>query len=131
MMKSRIIVAKPVIISYGLSVEQSDKLSGIAQKLNISHKAAAADEAGEKIGYLCGFRGFERSENAEVLEGKQCLMFSGIQRKELDVLLGELRAAGISVPLKAMVTPSNQSWTLSALITELEKEHEFMTRRKN
>ena len=67
---------------------------------------------------------------AEILVGKQCLILSGIQRKNIQHILDEIKSSGLNIPLKAMVTPTNQSWILSDLISELEKEHEYMTNRK-
>lgn len=130
-MKSRIVAAPQIILSYNLSDQQTEKLNLIAKKLNVSHKPVPLDSANEKIGCLCGFKGFEKTGvPCEAPPMEQCLIFSGIQRKNIEALLKELKSAQLIIPLKAMVTPSNQRWTLTALITELKKEHKLMTERK-
>ena len=130
-MRSRIITVSPLVLSYGLDSEQAKKLDSAAVKLGITHKPLPHESKDETIGYLCGFRGFEKSDSpSDQLLDKQCLVMSGIQRKQLDTLLKELKSAGLFIPLKAMVTPSNQSWKLIDLVNELQKEHEFMTKRK-
>ncbi|MBQ7980412.1 MAG: DUF3783 domain-containing protein, partial [Oscillospiraceae bacterium] len=53
----------------------------------------------------------------------------GIEGKRLDLLLKAIRAAGLNIPLKAIVTATNQSKSVEWLLDELKKEHEAMTRR--
>lgn len=130
-MKSRMIVAPSVILSYGLNDDQSDKLNQIANKYSITHKPVMQDCLNDKIGYLCGFKSFEKSQTNEIPRcDSQCLVFSGILQKNVSLLLKEFRAVGLNVSLKAIVTPSNQSWSLFELIEELNKEHKYMTERK-
>ena len=50
---------------------------------------------------------------------------SSIMERELDQMLGALRAAGI-VCLKAVLTPANRDWTPGRLYRELEWEHRAM-----
>ena len=53
-------------------------------------------------------------------------VLDGFTEKRLDILLREMKAHGVSVPYKAMVTEHNIGWTLSDLFTELVREHEAM-----
>ena len=53
-------------------------------------------------------------------------VLDGFTEKRLDILLREMKAYGVSVPYKAMVTEHNIGWTLSDLFTELVREHEAM-----
>ena len=46
--------------------------------------------------------------------------------KKRNILIREMKAHGVSVPYKAMVTEHNIGWTLSDLFTELVREHEAM-----
>ena len=128
-MKSRIIAAPQQVLSYGLDETQCMILDAIVKGVGIEHKVIAKEKANEKVGYLCGFKGFSKTGgDCGNPPEKQCLIFSGIQRKSIDRLLSELRASSLNISLKAMVTPSNQSWALKDLIDELEKEHKMMTR---
>ena len=54
------------------------------------------------------------------------MVLDGFTEKRLDILLREMKAYGVSVPYKAMVTEHNIGWTLSDLFTELVREHEAM-----
>ena len=130
-MRSRIITTAPLVLSYGLDSDQINKLDSAVGKLGITHKPLPHDSKDETIGYLCGFKGFDKSDSpSDQPLDKQCLVLSGIQRKQLDTLLKNMKTAGLFIPLKAMVTPSNQSWKLIDLVNELQKEHEFMAKRK-
>lgn len=42
--------------------------------------------------------------------------------------IDELKAKGVSVPLKAVVTLHSQEWTLKILLDELKQEHMTLTR---
>ena len=53
-------------------------------------------------------------------------VLDGFTEKRLEILLREMKAYGVSVPYKAMVTEHNIGWTLSDLFTELVREHEAM-----
>ena len=54
------------------------------------------------------------------------MVLDGFTEKRLDILLREMKAYGVSVPYKAMVTEHNIGWTLSDLFAELVREHEAM-----
>ena len=130
-MKSRIKLAEQIILSYGIDKEEIDKINQIASKFNVKHKTVSKENLNEKIGFLCEFKSFEKSDEVNANEcNEKCLVFSGILQKNISSLLKELKINGINIPLKAMVTPSNQSWSLFDLIEELKKEHKFMTERK-
>ncbi len=107
---------------------QNDKLESI-KKIFESHGGrvidVSASDGAEKLGYLFGFGGFTASgEKRDVTD--ELAVFSGIGGTELNGILRELRAAGISIPLKAICTAYNQSWALCDLACELKKEHEMM-----
>lgn len=85
-------------------------------------------DTGRTIGSLCGGPG---PASAPTLTGDwpAALIMNGLDRSRLDSFLTRLRAGGVSIPLKAMVTPTNQGWTLAALLTELVREREAFAAR--
>ena len=55
------------------------------------------------------------------------LVLSGFTNARLDALLTALRKAGVpKIGWKAVLTPTNVSWTFRDLCAELEREHEAM-----
>lgn len=122
-MKARIINPIPESVIVYKTGDNFNGIKKIADRLNMKTIAAADDQAGEQVGFLAGYGGFSSNGSSEEFpEG--CLIFSAVTGKKLDLFLAELRKSGISVPYKAVVTASNQSWTLSNLIKELIKERE-------
>ena len=85
-------------------------------------------DTGRTIGSLCGGPG---PASAPTLTGDwpAALIMNGLDRSRLDSFLTRLRAGGVSIPLKAMVTPTNQGWTLAALLAELVREREAFAAR--
>lgn len=126
-MKSRIITAPENIAAYNLDAGKLAALEKICADRKIKLRIISKSEANCQIGLLCGFKGFAApQQECENPPSEECLVFSGIDRRTLESILPELKGAGVYVPLKAICTPSNQSWTLSALITELSKEHKAL-----
>ena len=119
-MKSRIRSAIPKkIIGINISSQKRDIIEDIAKSENAEAVFFDNEIMGQQVGYLCGFKGFVRSE-------KECLIFSGIDGRSLDPILKMLREKEATVKLKAIVTAHNQSWNVGELIKELRREHLHM-----
>ena len=54
------------------------------------------------------------------------LLFAGMDDQVMRQLLGALRDNQVRFDLKAIVTETNRSWTLDALLSELKEEHQLM-----
>ena len=125
-MRSRIIPTLPeTVLSYNLDNERSEILSRVTEALGMKHSKIPADKAGESVGFLAGFAGFS-SNGSSITDDGECVIFAGIANNRLNVILKAMRAEGLVIPLKAVVTEHNQSHTLKWLIEELTKEHEAM-----
>ena len=48
-----------------------------------------------------------------------------------DGFLADMRAAGVYIPHKGMLTPTNINWKLGDLIAEIRKEHAYMMNRNS
>ena len=57
-----------------------------------------------------------------------CLVLCGLRDNRLDKVLFELRRADIPIDYKAVLTPSNQEWTVPELMKELQRERQAMGR---
>ncbi|MBQ5319151.1 MAG: DUF3783 domain-containing protein [Oscillospiraceae bacterium] len=127
-MKARIIPTIPeTVLHYNIGTKKL-LLEQTAASLNMKCGEIPYDKAGESIGFLAGYNGFTSNGTSITAEG-ECLIFSGIDSKRLDMLLKAMRMAGLNVPLKAIVTATNQNKSVEWLLEELKKEHEAMTRR--
>lgn len=128
-MKSRIIPSLPeTILSYNIG-EKAEALEKTANSLNMKHVPIPADKAGETVGFLAGYGGFT-SNGTEISAEGECVIFSGISSKRLDLLLKAMRENGLDIPLKAVVTPHNQNQTVAWLLAELAKERSAIEKSK-
>ena len=57
-----------------------------------------------------------------------CLVLCGLRDKRLDKVLFALRRADIPIDYKAVLTPSNQEWTVPELMKELQRERQAVGR---
>lgn len=71
-----------------------------------------------------------RSEQPAIVdvdpEAPGLLLFSGMEDQVMRQLLGALRDNQVRFELKAIVTETNRDWTLAALLSELNEEHQLM-----
>ena len=62
---------------------------------------------------------------------KEALILCGFDNKAVNLLLDGIRRGRLkSVPLKAMVTPNNISWTIDTILQELAKEHAYFHKKR-
>lgn len=60
--------------------------------------------------------------------GDSILIFCDLSEKHLNRMLFELKNRKVQIDLKAVLTPTNQKWTLRQLHAELEREKANFTR---
>lgn len=125
------------------------KLLGLLTKSQI--KVVAEEEKTETVGKLLGLSDDEIAEIAankaetsetkvhedlgedEALEPvtKEALILCGFDNKAVNLLLDGIRRGRLkNVPLKAMVTPNNISWTIDTILQELAKEHAYFHEKR-
>ena len=117
---------KKQVLLYGFG-DQQEALCQILERFHAEPRPVSEEEADETIGYLCGLPGFHRKNRKKEGTLSPLLVFHNISREELDGILQAIRESGITVQsLKAMVTPTNENWTLRSLFGEIQQEHETM-----
>lgn len=57
------------------------------------------------------------------------ILLCNLKEKRLDKMLFELRHGDVKVDYKAILTPSNQNWTVKVLMQELRRERFAMMRK--
>ena len=113
------------VLMYNCSGEQWAKLRQIFLMLRVRIRPVEAGQYGLTLEDLLG-----RSEEKVPVEEKfsdPMLVFCNITHEKLDHLLTAMGRAGLPrIALKAMLTPTNRTWTSQQLWTELRREHEAM-----
>ena len=117
-------MGKKKVLAYGFG-QQGKMLSDALAAVDTVTRFVAPEELDTPIGALLSSEGPEAGGAAEA---PAVLVFSNVDRKELDVLLRAVRESGVTGGcLKAMETPTNRSWPLRKLAGELQEEHRLMT----
>ncbi|MCH4178934.1 MAG: DUF3783 domain-containing protein [Megasphaera sp.] len=128
---------------------QQLKLLGLLTKASV--KAVAENEKTEKVGTLLGLTAEEVEEIASIKKQtaddkvhdkvdedeqsqpvtKEAIVLCGFDKTSLNLLLDSIRRGKLkNVPLKAMITPNNISWSIQTILQELNKEHEYFKKMK-
>ena len=118
-------MATETVLMYNCNGEQWAKLRQIFLMLRVRIRPVEADQYGLTLEDLLG-----RSEEKAPVEEKfsdPMLVFCNLPHEKLDHLLTAMGRAGLPrIALKAMLTPTNRTWTSQQLWTELRREHEAM-----
>ena len=118
-------MAVETVLMYNCDDEQWAKLRQIFLMLRVRIRPLEADQYGLTLEDLLG-----RSEEKAPVEEEfsdPMLVFCNLPHEKLDHLLTAMGRAGLPrIALKAMLTPTNRTWTSQQLWTELRREHEAM-----
>ena len=118
-------MAVETVLMYNCDDEQWAKLRQIFLMLRVRIRPVEADQYGLTLEDLQG-----RSEEKTPVEEEfsdPMLVFCNLPHEKLDHLLTAMGRAGLPrIALKAMLTPTNRTWTSQQLWTELRREHEAM-----
>lgn len=133
-MKARIRPVAPcaLVWNYPQTEPSWSALVAACEKVGLPVKPVSNTQAGHTVGWLCGIPGASEASVLLHLAPETypaALILNGLDRKHLDTLLAELRTAGVTIPLKAVVTATNQQWPLSELLAELCRERDEIARR--
>ena len=114
------------ILTFGLKKEKRSAVCTVAEKIGANVTDVARRDYGQKIGALAGIQGFSKERKS--YDGPdfaaEMIVFSGMNPQQVDAFLAEYKSTGEQpVPLKAIITPYNVSWTADALFRDLMKEH--------
>ena len=118
-------MAVETVLMYNCNDEQWAKLRQIFLMLRVRIRPVEADQYGLTLEDLLG-RSEEKSPVEEEFSDPM-LVFCNLPHEKLDHLLTAMGRAGLPrIALKAMLTPTNRTWTSQQLWTELRQEHEAM-----
>ncbi|WP_294569322.1 DUF3783 domain-containing protein [uncultured Subdoligranulum sp.] len=101
-------------------VERAARLCGVTLR------TVGNAELGTPVGNLCAGKPPVAAAPLDTVPELPALIVSGLshQTGELGRFIDLVRESGADLPLRAMVTPTSKTWTLAALLQELNREHE-------
>lgn len=118
------------VLSFRLTQKENAQLKDLCMVMGLRLREVGPEQYGETIGALAGLAAETgASKHLVPLPGKM-LVFANVPDGALDVLLSMLRAMEIAVgSYKAVLTETNQSWTVPMLFAELKAEREELENR--
>lgn len=123
---------KQLILSYNLPAKHLAKLRMAAMKLGVRVRPVEKREYLQSLGSFTGLLGtFESVYDGENFP-EPMLVLCGFSQPMVNTFLTLLKASCLPpVPLKAVLTETNQGWNSLELHDELKQEHEAMTAGKS
>ena len=112
----------PLVLGWNLSPADRGKLEGMAPAFGMKVLLVSPADAGKT-----------KAARTLVLEPgayPPAVVLANFKEKDVDTLLDLMKQAQVTVPLKAVVTPSNRSWVFGDLLAHLQEEHAAFTAAK-
>ena len=127
---------KSMLLCYNLKgTKKGRKLGMLGSFLGFRVKYVEKEDYAKTIGELAGLSSAEKNsvDNVDMEKEKdhsdfdeEMIVMLLADSQILDKLLFQMRKEKVQVPLKAIVTAKNQSWTSTVLYKEVKREHESM-----
>ncbi|MBR1752789.1 MAG: DUF3783 domain-containing protein [Ruminococcus sp.] len=121
-MKARTLPAVRAVLIGGFDDNTKKLIEQSARRFGAKTVVAGNDDLDTKIKTLISGN---TAKGGEVCSDRFMIMNPG---DFASAFIDELKAKGVSVPLKAVVTLHSQEWTLKILLDELKQEHMTLTR---
>ncbi len=124
-------MAQPLLLTYNIEAPVEARLAVLCRGQGIRVRAVKSWEYDLPIGALAGIpMGKAAAPLAVDAFSDPMLVMCHMLSPQLDAFLQGMRDADIPrVPLKAVLTPSNITWSSRQLRDELAREHEAFTHR--
>lgn len=117
----------PTVLCYALSDARYAAVAALCRAQGCAPRRVAEEDWSKPIGALLGFPVGSRQGGGAV--AAEMLVLCGFTPEKLDGFLAAFSASGVpGVALKAVLTPSNATWTAGELCTELLRERQAMER---
>ena len=119
---------KPQMLCVHMEPGRLMRISLIAGSLGIAVKEDREEQWGQRLETLFGLKPCMPGGGKPQIDGEMIVaaFFGG---ELLDDLYASVRKNGMNMPLTAMLTPTNRSWTCERLYRELRKEASALNAR--
>ena len=116
----------PLILGWNLSPADRGKLEGMAPAFGMKVLLVSPADAGRTVAQTKAARTLVLEPGAY----PPAVVLANFKEKDVDTLLDLMKQAQVTIPLKAVVTPSNRSWVFGDLLAHLQEEHAAFTAAK-
>jgi len=108
---------------------EAQKLQQVCRNLHMESRSLTAADLNQTLAQLVGAKLMPLAKQSTDAKAPmfyalpEIILFSGVSSERLDAFLAAYKSAGIHpVKLKAMLTPTNMSWSLYQLVEHLKEE---------
>ena len=122
-----------IIYESNAAFENETRLNAVRKALlplHIACKVVPREEWDTPLGALVGLETAAQPDlPAEELR-EEVLFLCGLTSAGIQLTVAALRKAGLYIPYKASLTPTNKDWTVRQLFSEIYQEHQAMHSRQ-
>lgn len=112
----------PTLLLFNIAPQKRAALQVIALRCGCRLQAVPTERHGATLAQILS--GEEGAAAPEEPFTEELLVLAGVNQRQLDTVLSELRRRKAHIPLKAVLTPTNAAWTPGELYAELCAERE-------
>ena len=116
------------LLLYNLDRRTGGAIKVLCAKLRLQWREIDPADYHKPLGALLGLPAQTEDEVSDASPAlpfrEPMLVMANLLRPQFDALLQGMRQQGIRIPLKAILTPTNITWTSTQLHQELQREHE-------
>ena len=125
--------AQPTVALYGLDAggERGDAVRAVMDGLGVRVRTVGPENLDDFVGAVAGLPGMRMRGKAapQDVPCEEFMLVCSMDGPKLDEVLAAMRAAGVPVAHKAMLTSHNRLWPLRVLMAEVAREHAAMMSR--
>ena len=116
------------IFAFNITDEHMQKLNKAAGRSGLRLRVVLEEDQGKPLYKIAGLSAPAAEDSAEPPApfADEMIVMHSLSEADLNQFLIALRHEELSIPYKAILTPTNMNWFPGALITELRREHEAM-----
>lgn len=127
-MKSKIVTkVSKIVLTYGVVDDSLNSLLRVSKQYGVTVRQVMPSELDVKISQLLKVSQLNLEQypiNCDI-----CILMANFDNATMDRFLKGLKSNGVYIPLKAMLTPTNQTWSFKKLLENLRLEHQKFSKR--
>lgn len=109
---------------------RKNKLVEAAEDIGFEITEITIGDLDEKIGYLVGIEGYEKSDkepNLDNVPDEEMLLFVDVGYPPIKELMERMAKENYRFPHKAALTETTKNWTFKQLVNHIKKENQIVT----
>lgn len=122
-MKSKVVSKSlKMVLAYGIVGDSLKYLLEASSKYNFTVRQVMPSELDITVSQL--LKVAQLSLEQYPLNCDRCILMANFDNSTMDKLLKYLKSKSVDIPLKSVLTPTNQGWSFNRLLKDLNLEHQ-------